>query len=134
MTFSLLELATRLRRYRTGVSRWSVTRHLPASPAHGGLSLPMDGERDSMEPHGESSGRDDRGAGGRVMTVAATPAAGLRNGPPQPAAPRHIGPCSSSTAPAPDIGAIMPHLGAVQVADRLQATRSLCRRLAPLSF
>jgi hypothetical protein len=75
----------------------------------------MDGERDSMEPHGESSGR---GAAASGMTVAATPAAGLRNGPPQPAAPRHIGPCSSSTAPAPGIGAILPHPGAVQPSSR----------------
>ena len=47
------------------------------------------------------------------MTVAATPAAGLRNGPPQRPPPRHIGPCSSSTAPGPGIGVIVPHLGAV---------------------
>jgi hypothetical protein len=51
------------------------------------------------------------------MTVAATPA-GVRNGPPQPAAPCHIGPCSSSTAPAPGIGAIVPHLGAVLPSSR----------------
>ena len=52
------------------------------------------------------------------MTVAATPAAGLRNGPPQPTAPRHIGPCLSSTAPAPGIGTIVPHLGAVLPSSR----------------
>jgi hypothetical protein len=47
----------------------------------------------------------------RTARVAAAMTAAL-------AAPRHIGPCSSSTAPAPGIGAIVPHLGAVLPSSR----------------
>ena len=95
------------------------TRH-PAAPLPGwSRTLVRNPASAGMEPHGESSGRDDRGAGGRVRHDGCRHT-GCR-APQRAAAADRSAPYRAVliiNGARPGIGTIVPHLGAVLPSSR----------------